>query len=94
MKIYMTKKQYAAVHKDFKGKYDGMPTVMRMIGRGITFIAVDFAGKLAAGQKVRCNGYEGRVTKVCDGQLTGMAEVRLAGGIVCVDITDLIILED
>jgi hypothetical protein len=36
------------------------------------------------GQKVICNGYPGIVTTVCGGQLTGMVEVRLARGSVCV----------
>jgi len=36
------------------------------------------------GQKVICNGHKGTVTKVCDGQLSGMVEVRLERGSVCV----------
>jgi hypothetical protein len=36
------------------------------------------------GQKVICNGFEGRITKVCDGQLEGMVEVRMSRGSVCV----------
>jgi len=36
------------------------------------------------GQKVICNGYPGTITTVCDGQLKGMVEVRLARGSVCV----------
>ena len=35
------------------------------------------------GQKVLCNGFEGRITAVCTGQLKGMVEVRLASGTVC-----------
>ena len=42
-----------------------------------------------AGQKVLCNGYEGRVMKICVGQLEGMAEVRVPGGLVCVGISEL-----
>lgn len=41
------------------------------------------------GQKVMCNGYEGTITKVCDGQLSGMVEVRLERGDVCVDASEL-----
>lgn len=42
------------------------------------------------GQIVRCNGFDGcRIVQVCTGQLTGMAEVRVPGGIVCVGISDL-----
>ena len=36
------------------------------------------------GQSVTCNGYPGTITAVCEGQLTGMVEVRLARGVVCV----------
>ena len=36
------------------------------------------------GDVVVCNGYEGTVTAVCSGQLLGMVEVRLPGGVVCV----------
>jgi hypothetical protein len=41
------------------------------------------------GQRVHCNGYEGTVYKVCDGQLAGMYEVRLPGGLVCVSACDI-----
>jgi hypothetical protein len=40
------------------------------------------------GQKVLCNGFEGRITAVCTGQLKGMVEVRLASGTVCVGLSD------
>lgn len=33
---------------------------------------------------VICNGYPWTITKVLDGQLEGMVEVRLPGGEVCV----------
>lgn len=36
------------------------------------------------GDKVICNGFPGRVAKVCDGVLMGMVEVRLHRGLVCV----------
>ena len=36
-----------------------------------------------AGDDVVANGYRGTVAKVCDGQLTGMVEVRLPGGVAC-----------
>lgn len=42
-----------------------------------------------SGQKVICNGYEGTVMKVCDGQLSGMVEVRVPGGLVCVCAREL-----
>lgn len=40
------------------------------------------------GQKVICNGREGRVVRVLTGQLLGMLEVRIASGVVCVDGSD------
>ncbi len=40
------------------------------------------------GDRVKCNGYEGAVGRVCEGQLAGMVEVRLNSGTVCVDGTD------
>ena len=40
-------------------------------------------------QLVSCNGFPGVVTKICDGQLAGMVEVRLGSGIVCVDASEL-----
>ena len=42
-------------------------------------------------QKVICNGYPGTITKVCDGVLSGMVEVRLNSGDVCIDIKDLLV---
>jgi hypothetical protein len=39
----------------------------------------------AVGDRVICNGYEGAIGKVCEGQLSGMYEVRLSSGVVCVD---------
>lgn len=45
---------------------------------------------LVVGQRVICNGYDGTVTKLCDGQLAGMCEVRLPGGVTCVDITEVL----
>lgn len=41
------------------------------------------------GQKVICNGYDGTVKKVCEGQLSGMVEVRVPGGLVCVCAQEL-----
>jgi len=41
------------------------------------------------GDKVICNGYRGSVYAVCEGQLSGMVEVMVPGGIVCVDATEL-----
>lgn len=40
--------------------------------------------------KVVCNGYIGTVEKVHGGQLTGMADVRLRRGVVCVSVTELL----
>jgi hypothetical protein len=40
--------------------------------------------KPMVGQKVICNGYEGVISRVLDGQLSGMVEVRLDRGVVCV----------
>jgi hypothetical protein len=42
------------------------------------------------GQRVRVNGVEGVVSKVCDGQLKGMVEVRLERGTICVDLSTLV----
>ncbi len=36
------------------------------------------------GQEVLCNGFRGVVKKVCDGQLQGMLEVQVPGGLTCV----------
>lgn len=44
------------------------------------------------GTKVLCNGYQGTVVEVCDGQLEGMAVVRLDSGTVCVDIHELVLI--
>ena len=42
------------------------------------------------GDRVPCNGgYPGTIVKVHEGQLKGMVDVRLASGVVCVDISDL-----
>lgn len=40
------------------------------------------------GRKVMCNGYPGTITRVCE-WTTGMVEVRLASGDVCVDVADV-----
>lgn len=45
--------------------------------------------KLNVGSKVKCNGYEGTITAICTGQLTGMVEVRVPGGVVCVDMLEV-----
>ncbi len=45
---------------------------------------------LKVGQKVKCNGYDGTVTRVCDGQLEGMVEVRAPGGITCVSASEVV----
>lgn len=39
--------------------------------------------------RVACNGYIGTVVKVHEGQLAGMADVRLERGMVCVSVTEL-----
>ena len=44
---------------------------------------------MQVGQQVKCNGYKGRVTEVCTGQLSGMVVVRLERGAVCVSIDDV-----
>jgi hypothetical protein len=44
---------------------------------------------MTTGDQVTCNGFAGTVTKMCDGQLTGMAEVRLGSGTICVDVSEL-----
>jgi len=45
--------------------------------------------KFKVGDKVICNGYPGSVTRVCDGQLAGMLEVRVPGGVTCVDASSV-----
>jgi hypothetical protein len=45
---------------------------------------------LVEGQQVTYSGFEGRVMKVHTGQLAGMVDVRLPGGLVCVDALDCI----
>ncbi len=40
--------------------------------------------ELQIGSKVRNGEFDGTVTRICDGQLTGMIEVRLPGGLVCI----------
>lgn len=42
------------------------------------------------GKKVWLNAHEGTVVEVCTGQLTGMLEVRLPGGVACVDAADVV----
>jgi preprotein translocase subunit YajC len=44
------------------------------------------------GQKVflnRAGGIFGTITKVCTGQLSGLVEVRLSSGTVCVSASDV-----
>ena len=45
--------------------------------------------KREVGQQVLCNGYPGTITEFCEGQLQGMAVVRLNSGSVCVDSSEL-----
>ena len=40
--------------------------------------------RFTVGDKVTCNGYEGTVQEVHYGQLSGMVDVRLDSGSVCV----------
>ena len=40
---------------------------------------------LQVGQKVKANGYEGRIIKIHTGQLTGMVDIRLDSGDICTD---------
>ena len=93
MYVIMTKAGYAAVHKDFKGMYQGVRTVMRMTDKGSTLLEVRFddGKELRQGRKVICNGYPGAIIRRYSG---AMVEVRLERGAVCVDIGDLIFLED
>ncbi len=41
------------------------------------------------GQQVICNGYPGTITRICE-WTTGMVEVRLERGLVCVDFKELL----
>jgi hypothetical protein len=45
--------------------------------------------RFSVGDKVLCNGFAGVVTAVCDGQLKGMYEVRVPGGLTCVGASEL-----
>lgn len=41
------------------------------------------------GQRVECNGYKGTIVKVHAGQLAGMFDVRVPGGVTCVCRSDV-----
>ncbi len=41
------------------------------------------------GDQVICNGYQGVIKTVCDGQLKGMVEVKLRSGVVCTSAKDI-----
>lgn len=45
--------------------------------------------EFAVGSKVICNGYPGVIEKMHTGQLAGMADVRLASGVVCDSLENL-----
>lgn len=45
--------------------------------------------KVCVGDIVQCNGHPGKITKLCEGQLIGMVEVKLESGYACVDVEDL-----
>jgi len=47
------------------------------------------ANEWKVGQEVICNGYPGHISRICDGQLAGMVEVRLERGEVCVSANDI-----
>jgi len=49
----------------------------------------DEAEALEAGQKVICNGHAGTIIEICQGQMEGMATVRVPGGMVCVSLASL-----
>ena len=44
---------------------------------------------VVVGARVICNGHVGVVREVCEGQLKGLAVVRLERGQVCVDVSEL-----
>lgn len=44
------------------------------------------------GQKVKCNGYEGVIVFVHVGQLAGMVDVRLPGGVCCIGYSSVVAL--
>jgi molybdopterin-binding protein len=46
------------------------------------------AATFTVGQKVIANGFPGTVTKICGGQLTGMIEIRMPTGYICVSASD------
>lgn len=45
---------------------------------------------LVVGQKVMCNGFEGRVYRTFTGEMAGMVEVRVPGGVTCVSVSEVI----
>lgn len=45
------------------------------------------------GQNVMCNGFPGAITEICTGKLAGMIEVRLERGTVCVDATQVVLVD-
>lgn len=45
--------------------------------------------KFRIDDKVRCNGYDGTISKVHIDKLIGMYDVRLPGGLICVDESDI-----
>ena len=48
---------------------------------------------MRVGQNVMCNGFPGTITAVCSGKLKGMIEVRLERGTVCVDATQVVLVD-
>lgn len=51
---------------------------------------IEMAKKFSKGDKVLCNGYEGRIIREYP---VGMYEVRLPGGVVCVDAYEIELIE-
>lgn len=48
---------------------------------------------MKVGQQVMCNGFPGVITAICSGKLEGMVEVRLERGTVCVDATQVVLVD-
>lgn len=48
---------------------------------------------MEVGNQVVCNGFPGTITEIYTGKLNGMIEVRLERGTVCVDATQVVLVD-
>jgi hypothetical protein len=70
-------------------RHGGVSEMRRLEAEGKALLQEVKAAAFREGARVMCNGYQGTIVKVCDGQLAGMYEVRLPGGVVCVGGSEL-----